>query len=857
MRARILGRTAAIALLPALAACSASYGETKTVSSVPAPEDPAPAPQTGATIAASLEQIRPEIWPTLEAEPLDPAIEAQIDAIMAKMTLEQKVGQTIQADSAAVTPEEVKQYRLGSVLSGGNSAPGPKPYADAQGWLSLADEYWEASRDTDGVEVAIPIIWGIDAVHGHTNLLGATVFPHNVGLGAARDPDLIERIMQVTAKELVVSGHDWTFAPTLAVPRDDRWGRGYEGFSEEPGVVVSYSDRIVKGLQGAFGSDDFLASGRVLSAAKHYVGDGATDGGRDQGDASITEEELRDIHAMGYLPALEAQVQTVMVSFSSWQDIKMTANKALITDVLKERMGFNGFVVSDWNAHGQIPGCSNTDCPEAFNAGIDMFMAPDSWRGLYESTLAHARSGRISMERLDDAVRRILRVKLHYDLFNRGAPSTRAGAGDVGLLATDDHRAVAREAVRKSMVLLKNNNQTLPLAANQTVLVVGDGADSIAKAAGGWTLSWQGGTHTNDEFPGGQSILGGIREAVEAAGGTVIFDEAGTGNHDADVVIAVYGEDSYAEFQGDRPHLDWSDGAFDTGTLAKHRAGGTPVVSVFLSGRPMWVNPEINASDAFVAAFLPGSEGGGVSDLLFQRQQSYDFTGRLSFSWPRTADQSTLNVGDDNYNPLFPFGYGLSFADSAQIAQLSEESGIDPNANASGDVLFAGGQSPNPWSLYGVVDGTQTRLNSSTWEGGKLSFAGIDRLAQEDSLRVNWAEGGQLMRIASHAPVDFSRQSNGAMEIAFFVRNLGDAPADLEVALGCENIDDCPGTLNVEVADSEWHEVRLSLACFADMGVNMSSVSSGMTIRSRNAASIGISNIRLAPDTDATKTCGI
>ncbi|MEL7219498.1 MAG: glycoside hydrolase family 3 protein, partial [Pseudomonadota bacterium] len=518
-----------------MSGCATGYSGATSAEIAPTAQEPASAT---ASATDGTEKIRPEIWPRLERAPLDPAIEARIDAIMAKMSLEQKVGQTIQADSGSVTAEEVKQYRLGSVLSGGNSAPGPLPYADAQTWLDTADAYWNASTDPEGVEIAIPIIWGIDAVHGHTNLLGATVFPHNVGLGAARDPDLIERIMAVTARELVVSGHDWTFAPTLAVPRDDRWGRGYEGFSEDPKIVVSYSDRIVKGLQGAHGGADFMAPGKVISAAKHYIGDGATDNGRDQGDASISEEELRDIHAVGYLPALEAQVQTVMVSFSSWQNIKMTGNKALITDVLKGRMGFNGFVVSDWNAHGQIPGCSNTDCPEAFNAGIDMFMAPDSWKGLYESTLAHAKSGRISMARLDDAVRRILRVKLNYGLMGRGAPSTRANAGNKALLANAEHKAVAREAVRKSLVLLKNNGSLLPLDAGATVLVVGDGADSIAKASGGWTLSWQGGTHSNDEFPNGQSILGGIREAVATAGGEVIFDPEGTGNHQADVVIA-------------------------------------------------------------------------------------------------------------------------------------------------------------------------------------------------------------------------------------------------------------------------------------------------------------------------------
>ncbi|MCK0127628.1 glycoside hydrolase family 3 protein [Erythrobacter sp. F6033] len=842
-----------LASVIALAAGLTAVGHAKT-KGVDAPASG----ETGTASAAERElgSVRAEIWPEVAAVALDPAIEVRIDAIMAKMTLEQKVGQTIQADSGTVTPEDVKNYRLGSVLSGGNSAPGPLPYADAATWLETADAYWEASTDKEGVEIAIPIIWGIDAVHGHTNLLGATVFPHNVGLGAARDPDLIERIMSVTAKELVVSGHDWTFAPTLAVPRDDRWGRGYEGFSEDPKIVASYADRIVKGLQGTFGEDDFMTSGKIISAAKHWTGDGATDGGRDQGDASISEEELRDIHTTGYLPALEAQVQTVMVSFSSWQGVKMTGNKGIITDVLKNRMNFNGFVVSDWNAHGQIPGCSNTDCAQAFNAGIDMFMAPDSWKGLYESTLKHVKAGTISMERLDDAVRRILRVKLQYNLFERGAPSTRAGAGNTDTLANAEHRAIAREAVRKSLVLLKNNEGTLPLDASKRVLVVGDGADSIAKAAGGWTLSWQGGTHTNDEFPGGQSILAGIQEAVAEAGGTVIFDEDGTGDHDADVVIAVYGEDAYAEFQGDRPNLDFDDGDFDTGLLSGYREKGMPVVSVFLSGRPLWVNPELNASDAFVAAWLPGSEGGGVSDLLFQRDPAFDFTGKLSFSWPKLPTQATLNVGDEDYDPLFAYGFGLSLSDAAEIATLSEESGLADGAGASSDVLFSGGQPQGGWSLYGNVRGTQTRLNSTTWDGGDLVYSGFDRLAQEDSLRIDWLTGGPVMRFATHDRADFSRQSNGAMEMSFFVRNLGDSPAKLRVGVGCEALSDCNDGVPLTVASDEWEEVRLSLACFADMGADMSSVGTGFIMRSDSRASIAISDIKLAPDLDAARDCG-
>jgi beta-glucosidase len=318
----------------------------------------------------------------------------------------------------------------------------------------MADKYYNASIDNEGVEIAIPIIWGIDAVHGHANLKGAIVFPHNVGLGAMNNPDLIEKIASVTAHELTVSGHDWTFAPTLAVPQDLRWGRSYEGFSENPDVVQSYGDRIVIGLQGQFGSDDFMGDGKVISSAKHFLADGATQNGVDQGDALISEEELSTVHAAGYYSAIPAGVQTVMVSFSSWQGRKLHGDKELLTDVLKGKMGFNGFVVGDWNGHGQVPGCTNTDCAQSLNAGLDMYMAPDSWKGLYESTLKHVKDGTISMERLDDAVRRILRVKLASGVFQKGAPSTRANAGNESFLGLPEHRAIARQAVRESMVLL-------------------------------------------------------------------------------------------------------------------------------------------------------------------------------------------------------------------------------------------------------------------------------------------------------------------------------------------------------------------------------------------------------------------
>ena len=519
---------------------------------------------TSLAIISCNQNEKKDLWPSIEPLPVNPVIEARINEILPKLTLEQKVGQVIQADSDHVTPKEVKEYRLGSVLSGGNSAPGPLPYADTRKWIEMADKYYNASIDNDDVEIAIPIIWGIDAVHGHANLKGSIIFPHNIGLGAMNNPDLIEKIASVTAHELTISGHDWTFAPTLAVPQDVRWGRTYEGFSENSEIVKSYGGRIVIGLQGKFGSDNFMSDGKVISSAKHFLADGATQNGADQGDALISEDELSKVHAAGYYSAIPAGVQTVMASFSSWQGRKLHGDKELLTNVLKGKMGFKGFVIGDWNGHGQVPGCKNTDCAQSLNAGLDMYMAPDSWKGLYASTLQQVKDGAISMERLNDAVRRILRVKLASGIFEKGVPSSRTNAGDENILGLPKNRSIARQAVRESMVLLKNNDQVLPLDASKTILVVGDGANSISKASGGWTLSWQGTGHSNDEFPNGESILRGIEEVVNQAGGKVILSPEGDTSIKADIVIAIYGEDPYAEFQGDRENLDFVSNSFDT-----------------------------------------------------------------------------------------------------------------------------------------------------------------------------------------------------------------------------------------------------------------------------------------------------
>ena len=779
------------------------------------------------------------IWSTLDPLPLDPEIEAQIDDILPKLTLEQKVGQVIQGDTGSLTPEDVKKYRLGSVLSGGNSAPGPLPYAETKAWLEMADKYYNASIDDEDVEIAIPIIWGIDAVHGHANLKGSIIFPHNIGLGAMNNPDLIEKIASITAHELTVSGHDWTFAPTLAVPQDLRWGRSYEGFSENPDLVKSYGDRIVIGLQGEFGSENFMGDGRVISSAKHFLADGATENGVDQGDALINEKELSKVHAAGYYSSIPAGVQTVMASFSSWQGRKLHGDKELLTDVLKGKMGFNGFVVGDWNGHGQVPGCVNTDCPQSLNAGLDMYMAPDSWKGLYESTLQHVKDGTIAIERLDDAVRRILRVKLLSGIFQKGAPSTRANAGNENLLALPEHRDVARQAVRESLVLLKNNNQLLPIDPSKTILVVGDGASSISKASGGWTLSWQGTGHSNDKFPNGESILQGIEKIVDGAGGKLIFSKDGDTSIKADVVIAVYGEDPYAEFQGDRENLAFIPNGFDTKKLSTYKENGIPIVSVFLSGRPMWANTEINNSDSFVAAWLPGSEGGGISDMLFKTDPSFDFTGRLSFTWPASAV-----VSKNNNQALFEIGYGLSYTSTDQIDFLSENSGLENSEIASTGEYFNKGDVVAPWDIWLISGKLEKQIASFPSSVGGLIISKTDHMAQEDALRINWTKSdGDYFRISSVKPNDLTRQSNGAMKLAFNAKSFTGSDSTLQIGQ-CDDSFNCNKTLEIKIS-VEWKEYLIPLSNFEELGIDMSKIISSILIKAEAGVDIGLSNVRL------------
>ncbi|AHX13096.1 1,4-beta-D-glucan glucohydrolase [Dyella jiangningensis] len=822
-----------------MAACTAASGSA-----------PAAGPDTA---------VHPALWPKATWPlPKDAALEQRVRALMAKMTLEEKVGQLIQADILSVTPDDVRKYRLGSILAGGNSKPGGQLVADAVQWKALADAFHRAAMDTSDGHVAIPLLFGIDAVHGHNGAVGATLFPQNSALGATHDPALMREIGAATAEEVRATGINWTFAPALAVPQDVRWGRSYEGYSQDPKLVAQYAGAMVEGLQGKVGTPQFLDSMHVVASAKHFLADGGTKDGKDQGDAQISEEILRTVHAAGYPPAIDAGVQSVMASFSSWNGQKMHGNKALITDVLKDRMDFQGFVVGDWNAHGQVPGCTNEDCPVSINAGIDMLMAPDSWRGLYEHTLAEAKSGAIPMARVDDAVARILRVKFRAGLFDAGLPSSNPlAARSADVVGSPAHRAIARRAVRESLVLLKNNGGVLPLDPRKHILVAGDGADNISRQSGGWTLTWQGAGLKNANFPGAQSIGAGIAEQVRAAGGTV--EIAADGHHAGkpDAAVVVFGEDPYAEFQGDIPNLLYRPGDDHDLELIRHLRGeGVPVVAVFLSGRPLWMNREINAADAFVAAWLPGSEGGGVADVLVRTRDghvAHDFHGKLSFAWPRSAVQG-------QGSPLFPLGYGLTYADHGMLPTLPETSGIRGEQVPVGNYLERGKPVHGYTFTLRGADGSSTPgdVSPAATGDGALRMTALDYKAQEDARRFAWNKGDAQLAITARAPMDLDRETNGDVLLITTLRI--DALPGKEAWIGMACGKGCEGRVQLGpqlagMPNGQWLRIGVSLKCFRKAGADMHHIEQPFVWSAGKGAEVAISRAALGTDADQVMEC--
>ena len=573
----------------------------------------------------------------------DPAqsVSARVADLLGRMSLDDKIGQMTQASkNALVSQQDIATYRLGSLLSGGGEAPGNN---SATGWADMYDGFQRTALTTP---LAIPIIYGLDAVHGNNNVYGATIFPHNIGLGAARDPDLVQRVGRATAEEVAGAGLDWTFAPCLCVARNDRWGRTYESYGEKPEIAVSYAP-IITGLQGT----SLNGSASILATAKHYVGDGGTTNGTDQGNTQISEAELRAVHLPPFEAAIAKGVGSVMISYSSFNGVKLHGHKYLITDVLKTELGFTGFVVSDWAGIDQIDGgtgFTQSEVATAINAGIDMVMVPNDYRTFINHLRNAVNAGQVPLSRIDDANRRILTKKFELGLFEQPL-ADRSYTSTVGSQA---HRDLAREAVRKSQVLLKNNN-ILPLAKTGRIFVAGKSADNIGNQSGGWTISWQG---ASGNITPGTTILQGIRQTM-APGSTITYSADGSGiDSSYSAAIAVVGETPYAEGRGDRTGSMSLDST-DLNTIARLRAAGVPVIVVLVSGRPLDIAAEVGNWAALVAAWLPGTEGRGVADVLFG---DYKPTGKLPVTWMNSVSQQPINDGDGK-PALYPYGYGLTY----------------------------------------------------------------------------------------------------------------------------------------------------------------------------------------------------
>jgi beta-glucosidase len=571
---------------------------------------------------------------------------------VSEMSVDEKIGQMTQPDQMYLASlDDIDKYHLGSLLSGGDSDP--KSGNDLLSWTDLYDHYQSRALQT---KQRIPLLYGIDALHGHNNVIGAVIFPHNIGLGCTRNAALVEQAARITAIEVRATGINWAFAPCVTVPQDIRWGRTYEGFSESPDVVKLLGAAATRGLQGKSLVDPLS----VLACAKHYVGDGGTSFGTglprggsqrfglDQGDTRMDEATLRKTHLPGYITAIAMGVGTIMPSYSSWNGVKCSGSSRLLTGILKQELGFEGFLISDYNALDELPGTRKQQIAQSINAGMDMVMITERYREYYNTLKELVQEGTVPISRIDDAVVRILRVKFSMGLMNPEG-SFLADRSLHKIFGSPEHRQVARQCVSESLVLLKNEKHAFPVKKSGRIHVAGKCADDIGNQCGGWTITWQG---KSGEPTKGTTILAGIRAA--AGGAQVSFSRDGSGAEGAGIGIAVIGEKPYAEMQGDRTdlHLDPEDVA----VVDRMKSAGIPVVAVLISGRPLLIDSILEKADAIVAAWLPGSEGDGVADVLFGDHKP---TGKLSFTWPR-GDSTSLERSDPGYKTLFPFGHGLS-----------------------------------------------------------------------------------------------------------------------------------------------------------------------------------------------------
>ncbi len=638
----------------------------------PAPVDTNAGETAAQTTPVTPSAVRNPVGETaLYQDPSQP-VEARVKDLLARMTTEEKIGQMIQPAFGSIDPDTVAKLSIGSVLAGGDGNGVDTP----ESWLELVRSYEEAALDA---RLGIPLIFGWDAIHGSGHLKGGTLFPQDIGLGATRNPELVRQVARLTADEMAGVGVQWNFAPVLAVVQDTRWGRTYESFAENTELVTHLGEAYVRGLQSVDGTTNLNHPLAVLATPKHYLGDGGTTWGSsrqdifdhpfmlDQGDTRVDEPALRSLYLPPYQAAVEAGVLSIMPSFSSWNGARMHGNKYLLTDVLKDELGFDGFLISDWEAISQLPGSSYDQVVKAINAGVDMYMGTE-WQNFYNQLQQAVNNGEVPMSRLDDAVSRILRAKFTLGLFEHPL----ADAEAFQRIGSAEHRAVAREAVRQSLVLLKNENQALPIAKDTPLIfVAGQAAEDIGLQAGGWTLTWQG---QEGKIMPGTTVRQGIQE-LAGPGSKVVYDRyalfedvKGTQGSlaKADVGIVVVAEKPYAEGVGDEADPQLS--AVDVALIEHMRARADKVVVVMMTGRPIEITEQLPLAEAWVAAWLPGTEGSGVADVLFG---DYEFTGKLPFTWQRWNSQlpfkfaSLPSQGCDA--PLFPYGHGLTTKDKSPL----------------------------------------------------------------------------------------------------------------------------------------------------------------------------------------------
>ncbi len=821
-------------------------------------------------------------WPQIQSLiSKDPALESRVAEIVGQMTLEEKVGQMIQPELRSLTPQEVIDYKIGSILNGGGSWPDENKLASSSAWVEKADAFWLAAEEAFvDRPFRIPFIWATDAVHGHNNAYHATVFPHNIGLGCARDPELIHRIGRITAKEIAVTGLDWTFAPTVATPRDLRWGRVYEGYAEDPEVTYVYAAEMVKGLQGD--QKELQDDHHVISNVKHWVGDGGTAQGVDRGINHYSEALLRNVHAMGYFSGLDAGAQVVMSSFNSWecdanydQDRDLTTNEIeqcsyrasavynnkvhgsryLLTDVLKEKMGFDGLVVTDWHGHSEVSKCSDNNASYAINAGNDVLMVPvrAHWKAVYRQTVEDVNHGIISMARIDDAVTRILRVKMRAGLWEKPQPSARSLAAKQSVMGCDAHREVAREAVRKSMVLLKNKGQLLPLKPSQRIILTGSAAHDLQKQSGGWNLTWQGDENSLSDFPGATTVKMAFESALGES--NVTYDPQLKGElQQGDIAVVAFGEDPYAEMMGDIK--EWQSLAFselkrsyaaDCEKIANLKSHGLKVIALFFSGRPLYLNQEIALSDAFIAAFLPGSEGDGIADVMVGKESGeprYDFQGTLSYSWPNRKNSYVVNclprhipdyqvpdIEQDprgEHKPLFEYGYGLNYTTNIQELDLDNitlDQSVTNDENNKVKHLFGIKATLGDYKLKVValptddirVSGIDISRNNTTQTPSLLSTP-FSYQQQQDAITLE-LEGGQsciYIETGSSLPEPWHRSALKGASVLFDVKV--DVPINGDVALSMNDLTSTNKRLYVDVS----HHFTKAIECFQTVTVPMS-----------------------------------